>query len=84
MTSQELIEGCKERFDINKEEQGTIEEDVLEYLKFFESQGILLIKDEKKLEEKLKYALQRINSFHWKSFYYGWLEGKLYLNGKNK
>lgn len=84
VTSQELIEGCKKRFDELQEERIEIKEDLIIYLKFLEAQGMLMIKDEETLKDRMKYFFQRTDGYHWKSFYHGWIEGKLYLDGKNK
>lgn len=86
MNSTELIQGAKEKYLQLRLEQAFFETDLLDYLKFLQEQSILEIKHEPSLKERLSYFLQTTKSPHWKSFYLGWVEGRVnfYMNDRHK
>lgn len=71
MNSTELIKSCKKRFEELHEERENFEDELLSWLDFHRMYNIGIEKKE------LEYFLSSCKSFHWRSFYNGFLEGSI-------
>lgn len=67
MNSTELIESCKKTFKEYHEERESFEEELIKW--FYHRHQLTINKVE------LQYFLSSCKSFHWRSFYNGYLEG---------
>lgn len=84
MNSTDLIGEVRKRFD---ELQGdsSFEDSIENIIHFWEDTVIESFESGKPtpiLKETLTYQLQKIKELHWRSFYLGWLEGRIDLLNK--
>ncbi len=90
MTSQELIKNSRERFEELREGQEDFEKEIERHVLYWiqEYKGYVrnsndIEQDEllfkRALESGLQYQMQCLKTFHWRSFYNGWLEGRMDL-----
>lgn len=90
MNSKELIGNCRQRFNELQEEDSLRKEiknlvihwiDTYSKEADFRSESIDLFN--RRLTESIEYLLQTTKALHWKSFYNGWLEGRVDLTKDN-
>ncbi len=91
MNSKELIGDCRKRFDELQEEEDSLRKEIENLVIYwidtysketnFRSENIDLFN--RRLTENIEYLLQTTKSLHWKSFYNGWLEGRIDLTKDN-
>lgn len=90
MTSQELIKNSRQRFEELREGQEDFEKEIEKHVLYWiqEYKGYVrnsndIEQDEllfkRALESGLQYQMQCLKTFHWRSFYNGWLEGRMDL-----
>ena len=87
MNSKELIGDCRKRFSELQKEENSFEEMIKDLIAHWIFEYITEIDFKQgdtdsfnhKLLEDIEYKLQTTRSLHWKSFYNGWLEGRLKL-----
>lgn len=69
MNSFEIKAGCKKTFDEYMEEHNSL---VMEFIEFINSSPI-----EELRMDKLEHFLQTTKAYHWRSYYHGWINGRI-------
>lgn len=75
MNSTELIESCKKMFKEYHEERESFEQEMYNWLLHQVEQGNIQVTDTLSVKRSIEYFLCSCKSFHWRSFYNGFLFG---------
>jgi len=82
MNSTDLIGDARKRFD-ELQEDSSFEDSIENIIYLWEDSVIESFESNRPvpptLKETLTYQLQQIKELHWRSFYIGWLEGRINL-----